>query len=155
MNGVLSLLGRVVSAMLGDLNNTLIKKQSSWEICFSCNTWSNKSPVRAQKKWFFLGQALKIIFSPSQHPVSQTLQETKGSSCHCCFWKERGGAACYREINMPLRVTSEKKKKSYLLASKIAFLWWEFHFLSNATACTLVGVKSRCSLFVFLCLSDP
>lgn len=107
------------------------------------------------KKWFFLGQILKIIFSPWQSPVSQTPQERKGSSCHCCFWEERSEASCYREINMSLRVTSEKKKKkSYLLASKIAFLWWEFHFLSNATACILVGVNSRWLLFVFLCLSD-
>lgn len=89
----------------------LLRNRAVERFVFPVTPEATKVQWEHKKKWFFLGQTLKIIFSPSQHPVSQTPQERKGSSCHCCFWKERGGAACYREINMPLRVTSEKKKK--------------------------------------------
>lgn len=51
-----------ISDVLGDFNNTIIKDWTSREICFSCNTWSNKSPKRAEKT-FFLKSVFEIHFS--------------------------------------------------------------------------------------------
>lgn len=47
--------------MLGDLNNAIIRDETSGEIHFSCNTWSNRSPERAGKT-VFLKSVLEIHF---------------------------------------------------------------------------------------------